>query len=265
MSRVPKDMDQLMWLVAEAGDLKAADEFASRYPEHRLELYKRFNMVRQLKESNPASASSTSAQPQWRPPTSQKPSRAPARWSWAMAALALATIGAASYGITKFATANRANDSVNSVQPFSQNDVNGHETRGPLGAPTNTTLPEKTASTNPTTPQPGKFTNPETLQNPVPNPAPPPGMTIKLDDVELTTAIQAIGAQANLQLVLGPGLPNPKISLDYRGVNAVDVIQDLGRRYGFTAFDQGDGSILIIPATDVKATTGTSDPSPLRP
>ena len=48
-SKIPQEIDQLMWSVAEEGSVNALNEFEQRYPEHKFELARRLTMVRELK------------------------------------------------------------------------------------------------------------------------------------------------------------------------------------------------------------------------
>ena len=48
-SKIPQEIDQLMWSVAEEGSANALSEFEQRYPEHKFELARRLTMVRELK------------------------------------------------------------------------------------------------------------------------------------------------------------------------------------------------------------------------
>ena len=53
--KIPREMDELMWSVAEADDPQATAEFGERYPDLRVEMTKRVKMVRGLKGSRPRS------------------------------------------------------------------------------------------------------------------------------------------------------------------------------------------------------------------
>jgi len=59
-----------------------------------------------------------------------------------------------------------------------------------------------------------------------------------------------VAGQGKFGITIGPGMADPTISVDYQGVNSIQILEDLGRQYAFTPFDQGDGSVVIIPARD---------------
>ncbi|MEQ1936076.1 MAG: hypothetical protein ABL962_19655, partial [Fimbriimonadaceae bacterium] len=55
MKRIPADIEQLIWLIAESGDSSAAQEFEHRFPEYKFELNRRMSTVKSLKSSKPTS------------------------------------------------------------------------------------------------------------------------------------------------------------------------------------------------------------------
>ena len=54
--RIPREIDELMWEVAEHNDQKMIDDFGSPYPDYRVELSKRIKIVTDLKGSRPSGA-----------------------------------------------------------------------------------------------------------------------------------------------------------------------------------------------------------------
>ncbi|CAN5374245.1 hypothetical protein BH11ARM2_BH11ARM2_20150 [soil metagenome] len=68
--------------------------------------------------------------------------------------------------------------------------------------------------------------------------------------VNLTTALKAIAGGGGLAIVIGPGLPDPKIDVKYDGLNTIQILQKMGEDYAFTPFDQGNGAVIIVPARD---------------
>jgi hypothetical protein len=69
----------------------------------------------------------------------------------------------------------------------------------------------------------------------------------------LSLVVQAVAQQGKFAINIGPGLADPVISVDYQGLNSIEILQDLGRQYAFTPFDQGDGTVIIVPARDPNA------------
>jgi hypothetical protein len=119
--------------------------------------------------------------------------------------------------------------------------------------PRTETVREKPVVQAPPAPQaPARETSPT-----VPAAAPSPSesyaykpIDLQVNGAPLQGAIQLAAANVGMRVVFAPGMMNPQISTDYRGMSARDILGDLGREYGFTVFDQGDGSLLVIPAVE---------------
>src|SRR6187431_1738015 len=88
-----------MWLVAEAADQKAVEDFESRFPHLRYELAKRIEMVRNLRASGKQVRSEGSI-PQFRRPVSVASPFGP-RLRWSIAALALSALAFGSFFATR--------------------------------------------------------------------------------------------------------------------------------------------------------------------
>jgi hypothetical protein len=58
-----------------------------------------------------------------------------------------------------------------------------------------------------------------------------------------------------LELEIAPGMPNPELVADFRDASGMEMLMELGPRFGFTAFNQGDNRVLIIPALDAGTKT----------
>ena len=85
----------------------------------------------------------------------------------------------------------------------------------------------------------------------------------------LQTVLKLVAAQGKLGITIAPGLSNPDVAIQYEDKTVIEILQDLGRQYAFTAFDQGDGSVLIIPARDdepaeLSGTIGTKEDRRIR-
>jgi hypothetical protein len=65
--------------------------------------------------------------------------------------------------------------------------------------------------------------------------------------------LQRIAAKAGIVLQIGPGLPDFEVVARYDGMSAMEIFADMGRAYGFTAFDQDGSSVIIVPARDPAA------------
>ena len=80
--------------------------------------------------------------------------------------------------------------------------------------------------------------------------------TVAIRRARLSTALQTIAVQGGLELVIGPGLVDPEVDVDYSGMNTIQILQDMGQQYAFTPFDQGNGSVIIVPAVENPVETG---------
>jgi hypothetical protein len=66
----------------------------------------------------------------------------------------------------------------------------------------------------------------------------------------LRRAIEMIAASGGLSVEFAPNMPEVTVDLDYRQMTPVAMLRDLGQRHGFTAFEQEEGKVLVIPAVD---------------
>jgi hypothetical protein len=74
--------------------------------------------------------------------------------------------------------------------------------------------------------------------------------SIRSDRIRLIEAIRRIGRECGLEIEVAPGMSDPEIVMRYDGMTGMEMLLDLGPRFGFTAFDEGEGRVLIIPTTD---------------
>lgn len=236
--KYPPELDALMWEVAEADSTELMDEFGGRYPEHKAELVRRIQMVRQLKGSRPKSATQKTFVP---PAAAPKPKpTAGLNWSFVGAGAILLAVGAlAGVGISAL------------VQKPAPITINTPAAQPEPQRPTeeeNRRLEEQTWI-NPS----GETTAP--VQNP-PQTAPAPInpvdrlVTVRATNMSLDLVLEAIASQAGVALQAAPGMPDLAIDADYSNLPAIAVLNDLGRNFGFTPMIQSDREVLLIPAVD---------------
>lgn len=239
MRKLSTELDSLMWYLAEQGDTKAVEEFEARYPDQKYELARRIAMLRSLRVAG-KTVRHPHELPRFQPIEGVRlaPSR---RAVYGVGLLSLAAIAAATYTVVSF-----------SQPPVSK----------PEPAPVikqETTLPKE-----PTHAPEVVYTNPPSSTEPTPTePKPDPvesftpkylqPQNVKIENAPLVAALQMIAAQGGIQLTIGEGMSNPDVKIAYHGRNTLEILQDLGHEYGFTPFDEGDGSVLIIPAVDPAA------------
>ncbi|AIE87872.1 hypothetical protein [Fimbriimonas ginsengisoli] len=237
MKGIPPEIDRIMWTIAEDGNHGAADEFVQRYPLYREELLRRRETVSRLKTSGKRVKSETI--PKFVPTESIRTAPAP-RQVAIVSALVLAALAAASYTITSLAAPPPKPEQILAPGGSSPSNVAPKlEPRKPESpiAKSNPDTSEAVVSHQTQTPE---YLKPQTLV---------------LKKAALVDALRLIASQAKVRIEIAPGMPNPTIALEYRDTNAIEMLKDLGSKYGFTPFDQGDGSIVVYPAVDPSGTS----------
>jgi hypothetical protein len=241
MKRIPPDVERLMWLVAEQGDLKAIAEFEARFPDLKVDLSKRLSMIRGLKGAK-RDAVATPAIPRFRPvqrPTA--PSGAP-KLAWVTAAVALAAIAVASFTFT-----NSLLNDKREVQVTPKVEI--PKVVAPPRTQVDSTQDRQWPNSvqndqgTPRAPRVDDSVSPEQPEHLKP-------IKIDIKGAPLKVVLLAIQEKSGIKLDVGPGMPDPTVDIEYDGKNALEILQDLGAKYGFTPFDQGNGSIVVVPATD---------------
>lgn len=253
MRKIAHEVDQLLWRVAEDGDPKAVSDFEARFPDLRVELYRRLEMVRGLRGGQKMARASRNQIPSFRP-RAPKPSPVPTRVVWVTSGLVLATLGLASYMITS-----NFNPPSPVIAPITDSAV----------GPVTTTHPHNE-----------QVVPPKVMNNEERNPgltAKPVGttpkwqqrQTFKFQDMDISVALQVVGQQGGLQVELAPNMPQANVTKTYEDKTAIEVLSDLAQEFGFTYFEQGKGKILVIPAVESnpndsdinKVTQASTDPA----
>jgi len=246
--RLPPDIDRMLWEIAESQDTHAYDDFERRFPQLVGELGKRIQLVRELRDAR----GSGSARP-----LPEFDRRAPARLGpqpKAILVLCAATVACIGFG-AYVVTARLANPPpITRPAPV------------PLGAPTYTGNPNS-GGFNPEASGQGALppVRPkETPEQQRPQLAPylTPQKLVEVDRTKLQLAILMVASSGKLEVEFAPNMPNPDIRMEYHNMSALDIIKDLGPRFGFTAFREGGNKILLIPKVDpnaaqLPAATGT--------
>jgi len=231
MKRIPREIEELIWRLTEEGTPAALDQFRARYPDYSMVLDQRLDMVKRLKKSVPAPK--PEARPRFRPQS--KVVERDFRWSVPVVLLAFAAISVAAFTAI---TANSASKKTVQNPPK--------------------VTPKQIAQGFPPPAEPVVVKQPEPAvkQAPVAEPEIPAYLQpqiLTIRGARLSAVLQAVAGQGKFGITIGPGMADPTISVDYQGVNSIQILEDLGRQYAFTPFDQGDGSVVIIPARDPNA------------
>lgn len=240
MSHIPPEINDLMWQIAESQDDKAIEQFHERYPAYRAELMSRMTMVRGIKGSRPVEIKSKTRFL----PTPQRLNSDPPRWVAFVAATFLLAAGVfATLGTLRFVESQNAPPTVVSGGLDNISASNG--TTGSTNV-----QPENTDKPDATVPDVGD-------EQPV-KPASPMDkrVTIVAKNISLDNALNDIAVQAGIRLESAPGMPDIIIQLDFRDIPALEVLQALGRSFGFTPMIQTPNSALLIPARDPNSPSG---------
>ncbi len=231
---IPKEIDDLMWAIAEGTDQAAIEEFGDRYPNLREELLKRIRTIKALKSGSRLPRSITT-------PTFQNTQVRPANWRLIWATFSLAILSIVAFGVYRANTSSLPKPVVPPV------DLSHSQ----LPA---TNIPDATQNI----PQPLRV--PQNNQNPQGNnqplvitkpPNPSNGLkTMKLESATLQAAILLIAEEDHMTVTIAKGTPNPTIKIDYVNMTPMDMLKDLGQQYAFTPVLDGEHAILIIPKKD---------------
>jgi len=236
---LPHDIDQLMWSVAESGNSAAREDFERRFPELRSELAKRNSLLDGLRNARSLHIRPL-ARPAFRPILSGRatPLLRPK--------LALALVLVA--GIAIASAAYRA---IYGEQPVPAGPHSNQPLRTPCNKPTEPKV-QYTIS-HPKVPQEKApevtLAPPQTIVVPVDDDQPKcmKPQTLKLKQADLRTAATLIAKNSGLTLEFAPDLSNPKIDIDYHNQGGLDMLKDLGQRYGFSLVEDGVNKYLLIP------------------
>lgn len=240
--RIPADVERLMWLVAESNDPQAIADFEQRFPDFRYELAQRRRMVSDLKGAKTGGIASVPI-PAFKLRSQTR--TAPPKQVWIATGFALAALAVASYSVTVWL--NSAPSKL-PAPPVVQTDTPKAPNYVQYSPSQEQQIPPK-VETPPQSPAPTPEPEPSTADRP---------KTVKMSNTSLVAALKMIGSEAGYSVEIAPGFQDQKVTLDYENATTSEILKDLGIQYTFTAFDQGDGTIIIVPAiTDGPATTGS--------
>lgn len=243
MKRLPSEIDELMWALAESQDESALDDFVARYPQYKVEMTQRLKLVRGLKGARPKSGSDE-VRPVFVPRTAPRRVLSP----WMQGTLAFASVCFVA-GIAMWAVIAQDGEQPLQIQQTAP--------APPRFAPPQ---PEDWRSSvlTPRSPAPtgGVAANPEVPLKERP-------VTVRAERVLLHDALAAVGEAARIQVVISPDVPNPLVVLEYNEVGAQRILDDMARNFGFFVLDDGPKSVVILPLQESQAaqahTPGTGD------
>ncbi len=236
MSRIPSSIDELMWLVADQDSPDAIDSFIRRYPEYRREMTRRAMAVKDLRRSKPSLVGDSIPRFVKRNP---RPMFSQRQMAMAM------SVGVLAIAFTSYALVRGFSPSATPVTQPAVGGTRGVQLPTPAG-PVDSGGPKVSGQEVPGSANPA-------VVSPTPAPTDPrysKPITIKLERAKLVDALSLICASAGLVAEIAPGMPDIEVVADYSGMPAMGVLQDMAKTYGFSVLDEGNGQVLIIPATD---------------
>lgn len=267
--RIPNDIDQIIWEIAESDRPEDVLEFERRYPAYRLELHKRIKMVAALKQGKPGEAPSAPAR--FTPRTESPKDRGlhPAFIAFA-AVMAVVAVGGVAQSILSRKPEVQTRVEI-PRQPY---------TTVPSGDPSQPRQGDQPQMTPPPNPEGSQAsTNGATNQpldaagRPIDNGLlEPPSQqsnipefhrkkSLKLAKAPLMAALKLIADSGGLRCEFAPGFPNPDVIVDFRDMSPVEMIQQLGKDYAFSTFEEGERNVLFVPAVE---STAPANPGQLK-
>lgn len=260
MTQPPSAIDQMIWQLAESGDMVGYAEFVSQYPEFKDELEHRAALVQRLRTLKP----SRPTLPQFVPSTDLSAVSGQPKWVVPVAAaIVLAGVAYASFAGWRFLQQGNPAPIVEPARP----PVQG------AAVPRSATATERPAPTP--NPREGENIQPgirprlqaKMVEDP---PAAPPSrwdtrVTVVGKRSTLATVVLSVASGAHVVVELAPGMLDPVIDVEYHDQPAGEVLQDLGRVFGFSVAFETDRKAILIPAVDKsqagKAPVGKATPT----
>lgn len=227
---IPPEIDDLMWTVAEENNDSAIQEFGDRYPQYRSALEKRLLTVKGLKSAKkPTEPRPVS--PKFVP----KERLAPDTSSWirnVAVGLGLLALAALAFVITSLVT----------PEPKSEmsTEIPATSAENPASSPAITGNPR------PSVPIPKPIQVPEPTDERA-NVATTRRISLSVKGATLRTIFALIEKEAKIRIVAPDSMQDAVVDASYRDMSPMEILSTMGQLYNFTALDQYDGSVVILP------------------
>ena len=233
-SRIPVEIDNLIWTLAETQNKTAIDEFNRRHPQYRADLTKRIEMVGGLK-----AAKSPSMPPKFEP-LQTVPADSSKLWLGMGIGAGLVVLALVAFWVTFTLTG----DSGHSKVAPAQTDVPRTSSAQPSS---NAKSEASTAGTEPTA---------KTVVEPPTDSAASPLISLDVSNRPLSVVFAEIEKKASVQIIAPDSLKTKLVSGKFKDIPAMALLAAMGDTYGFSAIDQNNGEIVVLPGhTDSKPTT----------
>lgn len=238
--KVPREIDELMWVVAEQDDATTSEQFLERYPEFSDELDQRVKLVSTLRGSRPRRSPS-----QFVPRESVR-RLGPSRLAVAgVVMLVLVSVTFATYATVQFVNSKRAPQAVvEKVQP----EIIFNPPSFPAPTSTGGDYPDGSVPLEPNASDTAAIQQPSEPFDPYIG-----RVTIESEDMSLADAIKQIAMQAGLEANIAPGFEDKRIRIRFVNQPAIDVLTTIGQHFGFTPVKEGTIDVLIIPVKQTDA------------
>ena len=224
---IPPELDDLMWTLAESGNDQAIDEFGDRYPQYRGALTKRIETVRGLKgakkplEPKPVAA---------RFVPKEKIAPDTSRWAMNVAiALGLLAVAAISFLVTALLNPEpKPEPSVETPAPV-------HST---VSEPKTSTPEPKLPASVPVVPEATDAKS---------DLASTKRISLSIKGAQLKTIFLLIEKESKIRVIAPDSMQDATVDAVYKDMSPMEILTLMGEAFNFTALDQHDGSIVIIP------------------
>lgn len=262
--KIPPDVDELMWAIAEQDDPNAVYQFEMRYPKYAEEMLRRLKAIDALKISGKVvdRTSVTPQVPAFRNIEVAKPS-----YVVPAVVAGLTTVAIAAVIVVSNSRVNRLESPVAvNLNPATVNrNVDRNQSSQNLNPTVSTQqIPNYNLSQN-------NYVVPPMNPTPSPSYSPPnyadsnslgmsePKKSLILEAAPLHAAIMLVAEAGKLQVTLAPGLPNPEVKLNFENMTAKEMLDELGATYAFTVLPDGERRYLILPIKDEPEDPNTSE------
>lgn len=232
MSQYTPEIEELLWSVAESNDTQTIEDFGNRYPSLRSELVSRIQLVRALKGARPDRVA-----PKFIINPRGVRKAVPSRLVFGLGAVAFASLVFAIVLVVQPKTTEQASGYSNQTVHIESQPLAANTNEKPTG----TQGMELPGGSSPQDPPKQQEVKPTAFETPV---------NIDTERGYLGEVIRNICQQSGLTVEFAPGFENVTISAKYQGVGAKQALDDLGQNFGFTAIQEGEKAVLVVPTVD---------------
>jgi len=259
--KIAREVDSLMWSIAETGDFHAIENFKRQFPDLHAELSHRVLLIKDLKKAKSLQFADVP-----RPPF-VPPSKAGGPVTWPMAGLVILVVSITTvafvthakngepmrYGDYKPTTTNFQYQ--NRPRPHSVNvDQPAHRVptalmvvspnippNATLGDPASGSTPGVNAAPSDANAAMGQVSQPKMER-----------LHVTMMQAPLSSVIGSISSTYKIDVKTAPGFPNPTVDVDEQDTDAKSLLDRLGQRYGFGVIVEGVDSYLLVPTNASK-------------